>query len=283
MDPADLDVNAEVKEDEWPQGYGELPDQIGQVDEVQPQDRWMFEPMETYLQLAGYDQPSGQWFMRNGGGKLGYGLSGGTMKPQEEASASLIAASGEVVVDRNVRIRLSQWESRNAEPMIMDETVVSVASVQGQKTLYATELPNDENRAYLLTMEILNEQNEVEDILGNAIYVPAPEVNVSWKADQESYSSEFQADFVLYNAGPTVLTLGTYYSIEKKVGEEWRTVPLDMAFQDIGIVLTPGQQYDQPVKIEGLDEGFYRVVKTVNAEGVDSAIDLAAEFRIENP
>ncbi|WP_010268461.1 immunoglobulin-like domain-containing protein [Paenibacillus senegalensis] len=276
--------NRNLSETEWSEGHGELPGQIGHVDIVQPQENWMFESPDSVLELGGYAPPSGLWFLYNGEGKLGYSISGGTMRAGDEISVSVSAPSDDVLVNRRARVRLTSWEASKDEPIQLDEHIVTISTVKQQETLYSSKLPDSENAAYLLTIEILDEQDKAEDTMGRAIYVPAPEVNASWHASQDSYSGQSHADVTLYNAGPTVLTLGTYYTLEKKVGTEWRVVPFpeETVFPDIGIVIAPGQNYEQAVLIGGLDSGLYRVVKTISADGIEGSIDLAAEFRVES-
>lgn len=269
---------------EWRQGHGELPAQIGNVDVVQPSGGLLLDLPERLLELAGYAEPSGQWFLHNGEGKLGYGFSSGTMKAGEEAAVSVSTPFGEVQVDRNVRIRLTEWGNGVGEAVQLTEQIVHLDSVSQEKKLFSMALPENENTAYLLTAEILGGSGEVEDTMGSRIYVPVPEINAAFKTSQDTYSfSDTEATIILYNAGPTVLRLGTYYTIESKVDHTWRIVPFpgEMVFPDIGISLAPGDDYEQTVDIGGLGKGQYRIVKSFNAEGTDLSADLAAEFIID--
>ena len=80
----------------WTQGKGDLPAQIGEIDidhaisdlpSVEYEDLW---------KKTGHADPTGQWFLYNGQGKLGYGISGGTNKAGSEITVSVSSPYGEI-------------------------------------------------------------------------------------------------------------------------------------------------------------------------------------------
>lgn len=46
-------------------------------------------------------------------------------------------------------------------------------------------------------------------------------------------------------------------------------VPLDIAFEKIGILINPGNPFDQTMGLDQLTSREYRVIKTFNADGLD--------------
>lgn len=267
--------------EDWVEGKGELPASIGDVSVDHStelpinQDRMLWEQTT-------YAAPSGKWFLYNGEGKLGYGITSGTKKAGDEVSVSFIAPSGEVQVDRPVRVQLAEIKGSSQETEVIAKEMVHVGRVSGNLTLFSSDLPEKENISYILSAEILDESGKVEDTLLGWVYVPVQEMNVSLSLDNDHYKrSDQSATLIVQNAGPTYLSFGTYYTIEIRKEKEWLRVPLDYAFNDIGLMLQPGKTYEQNVDISKLKKGHYRIVKELWAEGTDLRAELAAEFRIE--
>jgi len=231
---------------------------------------------------AGYGEPTGRWFLHNGGGYLGYGLTGGTKRPGDEFSVSLFAHEADFRLDRDIRIRLTEL-TEDLEPagVVVDETV-HVGPVGSHEIVYTGALPDRENVLYALGAEIVGPDGAVEDTLADLIRVPAPEINASAQLDRSVYGdSDGTAVLTLANDGPTVLVFGVDYRIEKKADGEWRAVPLDLAFIDIAHMLWPGESHELRIDLRELGPGEYRVVKPLWAEGLDLTAELTAEFTIE--
>ncbi|MDQ0253454.1 hypothetical protein J2S74_000826 [Evansella vedderi] len=239
---------------------------------------------EELWEKTKYDGPTGKWFLHDGSGHFGYGLTSGTMKPGGDLFVSLYAqGSKEVTMERDIRIQLTELEEDwSTEKDVILEELVHVERVAGEETVYSGTLPKKENALYLLSVEILDEAGEVEDTRVTLIYVPIPEINASLSTDQEVYErGTAQLTLTLENHGPTNLFFGVYYSIEKKVGGTWRVVPMDIAFVDIGITLAVGDEYEETIDIRELTEGEYRVIKDIQTDGLDLRETLAAAFTIE--
>src|SRR5699024_7705715 len=136
---------------------------------------------------------------------------------------------------------------------------IHVDWITREEEIYSNQLPDKENVAYLLSMEVLDQHGQVEDTLVGVLYVPFPEMNAKLTTDKEVYQrSDEQATIILENFGPTFLSLGKSYSIEKKVENEWKVVPLDLAFEEIGIFLDPADAYEQTMDLKPLTSGEYR-------------------------
>lgn len=279
-------VSGDSSESEWEPGEGELPNQIGERSDLDDSktDRiseGLFIDSIKLAEITGYHAPTGKWFMHEGEGLLGYGLTGGTQKSGNTFFVSLIGheEDGEVI-DRDVRIQLTLLtDAYQKEEVIVEETL-HVDTVWDNDEIYSGVLPENENVSYLLSAEILNEEGKVEDTRISYIYVPAPEMNVMMSLDKQVYElTDTEATLVIKNYGPTILMLTMHYSVEKKVDGTWRNVPLDLAFIEIAIDLGEFQEHKQIVDISGFDEGEYRVIKKVRAQ--DLSANIAAAFRIE--
>jgi len=232
----------------------------------------------------GLSEPTGTWFFADGGGRLGYGLTGGVRQPGSEWAVTLFAHDeGGVPVHRDVRIRLTQRSPELEELSLLSEMIVRVETVAGEVQIAAGAIPDEVNALYALSAEVLDAEGRAEDTRASLIYVPAPEINASLATDRDVYgAADREGRLVLANDGPTVLVLGLAYTIEKRVGDEWRVVPLDLAFAEIALYLMPGETHEQTFDLSALPEDRYRIVKQVWAEGFeDLSATLAAEFRVE--
>ncbi|WP_217586196.1 immunoglobulin-like domain-containing protein [Lentibacillus saliphilus] len=277
------EANREV---DWKKGHGVLSSQIGHPDSPKGD---FFVPPNSYLTSFGelvdqteYDMPTGQWFMHNGEGQLGYGLSSGTMRAGEDYVVTLGHHNGSVTIDKNVRIQLTARDQTYARSELIVEDIVHVDAVTNEQDIYVNQLPDKENVVYVLSVEILDRHSQVEDTMVGMIYVPTPEINAQLTTDQDVYDkSDEKATIKLENAGPTFLSLGTYYTIEKKVNDEWKVVPLETGFNDIAILLNPNELYDQTIDLNQLTPGTYRVVKAFESTGLELSATLAAQFSVE--
>lgn len=274
--------NAQSHELDWQQGHGELPATIGTTDNTFFPPESMMYSSDNYIEKTEYAAPSGKWFFHNGDGSLGYGMTTGTQRAGDMYNVHLISheTDGEEL-DRHIRIQLTKRDQQLQLEEIIHEETIYVDIIHGETEIYTNELPTEENAIYLLGMEILDELGEVEDTMARVIYVPKQEINATLETDKQTYQSSEIATLTLTNFGPTLLMLDTYYTIEKEVDGIWRVVPLDLAFEDIAIILTPPEQYEQKVDLKELTPGKYRIIKNIHADGTDLTASLAAEFLIK--
>lgn len=271
-------------EHNWTIGHGELSSFIGDPEAERTLDiaEWAFLEGRDLAEQLGHEPFTGRWFLHNGAGKFGYGISSGTKNIGDEAYVSFIASIQPVQVERDVRIQLKQQMNRTDPAVLIKEEQVYVDTVEKEVRLFTFPLPDVENAAYALSAEILDETGNTEDTLISSFYVPRQEMNAGITIDQSTYaSSASTATLTLSNAGPTTLYFGTDFSFEKLVDGQWRIVPLDLAFNSIGISLAPGNTYDQAFRLDELNTGHYRIVKRIGAVGSELKAHLAAQFTIE--
>lgn len=272
----------------WPQGQGELPNRIGSALEepIAGSSQWMNATWvmdEEIWNKTGYALPTGRWFFHNGEGSLGYGLTSGTQKAGDPLVVSLIGHldNGDRV-DRDVRIQLTEIDIVSEEKQLVTEAGIHVEMVTKEQQIFSSLLPEDENKSYILSVEMLDEDGMVEDTRVSFIYVPKQEINAALSTDSAVYErTDSEAILILDNDGPTHLTFGTYYTIEKKINGAWHIVPLNTEFKDIGLMLHAGSQHEQTVPISDLNEGEYRIIKEFRADGLDLSGVLATEFVIQ--
>ena len=97
---------------------------------------------------------------------------------------------------------------------------------------------------------------------------------------------------MLINDGETAILTGAGYALERQTEGGWESVPLNMWFTTVGIIIEPGQQLrlSEPLP-ERAGAGSYRIRKTVptrlrSGYGSDRQrpdFDVTAEPRITRP
>lgn len=278
---------APVNELDWEDGQGNLPDQIEGADhkdvEAPPLLDHYYEDYIEIIERTGYDMPTGEWFIHDDEGELGYGLPSGTMEASSAYAIKLFAHREDgMQVERDIRIQLKAWDENFKQSELFMEDLIHVVTISGEEEIYSNQLPEKESMIYVLSVEFIDEQGQVEDTMVSMIYVPTPEINAGLAIDNKTYlSADEQVTITLQNNGPTFLTTGESYKIEKKVNNSWKVVPLDISFEDIGILINPCDSYKQTIDIDQLHLGEYRVIKTLYADGLDLSATLAVEFVVE--
>ena len=272
--------------DKWEVGHGELQSYIGDPHYSGESIDVPFDYLHLHKEIihqTEYDMSTGKWFLVDGQGKFGYGLTAGTQQAGSPYTATLFSHSDHGdTLDRDIRIQLTKRDPNLNFIQLINEKVIYIENVKEHMEFFTDHLPSEEQAIYLLSMEILDEEGDVEDTLVTTIYVPPKEMNVTLSMDQDVYiQTDAQATLTLKNLGPTFLSLGTYYTIEQEIDGVWRIVPLDLIFQDIGIMLGVQQTYDQSIDLSELSPGTYRIVKEFYADGIEATGTLAIPFTIE--
>jgi hypothetical protein len=233
-------------------------------------------------EYAEYGTPTGKWFL-DGGGNIGFSISSGTRKPNTEVSVSLLAHPvDEVDLDRNVRFQLTKRDKDNKLIEVVEEEKVYIDSIATNKKYFSTILPDKESIHYMLSAEILGENGQVEDTLVTSIYVPNQVMNGELYLDKDQYTSNDTLTLKLDNNGPTNLSFGLPYKMEIYRKGKWEQVSINIGFDSVGLIIEPGQKFQQNIPLNQLKEpGLYRVLKDIDAEGTDLNSTLTVEFEIE--
>lgn len=280
-----------VNEFQWEEGHGELPQMIGSEDV--PMDGLLipeyrdFVDFNNFIDSVPFDEGTGEWF---GGGKLGHGVPAGTMRAGEEFEVVLFGHDpGGVEVERDMRIRLHELEDGyELGELVLDEEIF-VDELDGREEIYRGSLPEVEDVSYLVSLEVLDLAGVVEDTLLGLIYVPSLEVNASLSLSEDVFEyvddakerEEVLVTLSLENFGPTFLTLGKDFVIEKLVEDTWRIAPVGLSFEAIGLHLDVGDVFEQTYDVSELRRGTYRFVKAFSVDGIDERQVLAVEFKVE--
>jgi hypothetical protein len=239
------------------------------------------EEIPAISEYAEYSFPTGRWFL-DGGGNIGFSISSGTRKPNTEISISLMAHPvDEVYLDKDVRFQLTKRDKYNKLIEVIEEEEVYIDSIAANKKYFSTLLPYKENIHYMLSAEILGENSQVEDTLVSTIYVPKQDMDGELYLDKDLYTSNETLTLKLDNNGLTDLSLGLLYEIEIYKQDKWEQVSINVGFDSIGIIIEPGQKFQQNIPLNQLKEpGQYRVSKNIDAEGTDLSNTLKVEFEI---
>ncbi|RKQ28124.1 hypothetical protein D8M06_19350 [Oceanobacillus halophilus] len=208
-------------EEEWGEGLGELPNKIGEEQDLygtnflSPGKSTNAHKLSEYTE---YQTPTGNWFLHDGQGHLGYGITSGTQKTGSPIFIDLISHEGNgTTINKEIHIQLTQRNSELEKMELIIEETKSLGAIKGEERIYSAKLPEQENVFYILSAEIIDEHGEVEDTLISLIYVPSEEMNVEINTNKETYqSTDSEATLKIKNDGPTILQLGKHYSLEKK-------------------------------------------------------------------
>ncbi|WP_017470515.1 immunoglobulin-like domain-containing protein [Amphibacillus jilinensis] len=271
----------------WQDGQGELPSRVGEEQEegkFQHLDfKQAFQDQAYLAEMTPFNAPTGKWFMLDGEGEFGYGLTTGYQAPESAINIDLVNHQDDnISFGHNIRVRLEKVDQDfDTIELLIDETVY-IDEVVEEESILDDHLPSEENVLYVLSAEVLNEAGEVEDTLLGLIVAVSDEMNVAMSLDQSHYNQDEEPTLTVKNYGPTQLMLGMHYAIEKKIDDEWKVVPLDLAFIEIAIILGPGDSHQQSIEIAELEPGEYRVIKDIQAETYqDIRATLAVEFIVD--
>ncbi|MGI8314140.1 immunoglobulin-like domain-containing protein [Halobacillus mangrovi] len=179
--------------------------------------------------------------------------------------------------DQKIRVQLIE-RNRDLE---MIEIVKEKIFTNGEKL--SVQLPEETDVLYTYSQEALGENNEVLDTDVSLFYVPPEEFNARMYTENDVLEPDDTMNVKIENWGPTQLTFGAPYTIEKYQNGSWKNVSGNRAFEDIEYLAGPGENFTQEIKLESynLDNGKYRVVKEFDASNTDIRKLLAVEFEIE--
>ncbi|MRX72647.1 hypothetical protein GJU40_10860 [Bacillus lacus] len=217
-----------------------------------------------YEATTEYEDPTDKWVLKGGV------ISSGLHLPGDEIQIQLKHLSN------GPRIRY-QLTERNASL----EKVGIVKEEISTNQQFKTDLPDKEGALYLLSAEVLDLNYGVEDTLLTLVEVPLQAINAKLYTDKEEYRSYDSLILQLENFGPTTLSFGVDYSIEKFENGLWKSLVFEnMGFASIGIEVQPHDIFEQPVDLPRLPQGKYRIVKSFSADGTKLDATLAADFEV---
>jgi hypothetical protein len=144
-------------------------------------------------------------------------------------------------------------------------------------------LPQKKDVLYTLLTEMIEENGIVSDSIISVIYVPGNEINAMLTTDKKVYTSDESIKLKLINRGPTWLSHGVMYLLEKQENGSWVSMmPAngDWSWTQEGYTTTPERDYTQDIKLDRFGPGKYRISKDVGVEKGDSGATLTDTFEI---
>lgn len=220
---------------------------------------------------------TGEYFLHNGSGKFGYGVTGGFIDETETVSVNLMSHDGEVEVKDHLQITLYQVD-KNLTLTQINQTSYTDLSIDSDTALEVFEVP-EELGVYLVYLTFIDEEGEMIDQLIQPIYQLEAEHHASLNVEANEATEEMT--LMLTNHAIIPISLGMHYQIEQKVGNTWYQVPLDLAFIEIQLTLGYNQVHEQAIDISQLESGDYRVVKSFFDVMNQQQTTLAKEFSID--
>lgn len=113
------------------------------------------------------------------------------------------------------------------------------------------------------------------------VYVPEQSLNASFYLEPSLVTNEETIQLVIENHGPTDLSYGVMYDMEKLVDGEWTPAPARNAWI-LPLLLLPANHIDKTgIMVKGCDSGTYRILKKVHAEGTNITHEAQAGFSVE--
>lgn len=251
-----------------------LKDTIGKPDKVKGSAKL---PRDLALAAAeDYSPGTGKWFEGEDGFNLITSITSGEAKAGSEAGAAL----SRIPEGRSVRFQITSRDEDGKRIELIKEYVADNKNTVNARVDFSHKMPDQPNKNYLLSIEILSSEDVVEDTLLTPIFVPPHELNARLTVLPPVQGSD-QTELVLYNAGPTELFLGYGYHIYQKESDGWRIVPIEGAVEAIGIIVKSGESYKEKVVLpQKLERGQYRLVKLFEGNMTDVTVRLAADFEI---
>jgi hypothetical protein len=220
-----------------------------------------------YLDIkTGYGPATGKWFNNSTGGSIGYTLSSGVMGPGE----NVLSIVDDYPLEKTLRFRLSELDKNYKPIAILDELLITKSRINAPwSPRYTSQLSEKEDMLYLLSVEALSTNEEIEDTILSVIYVPDQELKAKLSLDKQQYTTKEKPILKITNHGAVVINCGLTYYTEIYNGSDWEYAPIERVFPMPMITLKPGESYEQNVQIHDLVPGKYRIYKDAKIEGIN--------------
>ncbi|MGM0524091.1 MAG: immunoglobulin-like domain-containing protein [Bacillota bacterium] len=234
---------------------------------------------EALAALLGEEVLTGEWFMNNNDGQVGYTTLSGYQDKNTIQPIQLFSYGDSQPEPITVRLTISQLEPGDAvsEGPVISETTFENIDVADRLDLTTVTIPESDG-VYLYRLESLRASGEVTDRVLSVFYNVLPKLDLALEVEHDTGT---EATWVLHNYGQTQVTFGVDYALEKYDDGEWRKVPLDLTFIEIAVQLAPGETYENDFSVEELARGEYRLVKTIQVPDYGESFTLQAPFLIE--
>lgn len=233
---------------------------------------------QAILAATDYHPATRKWF----DAENGYNLFASSTSDEVEAGSRVGASLEKIPFGRSVRFQITSRNTSGERDQLITEYIADIDNTIDGRIDFSHKIPEHLNTNYLLSIEIISPQGDIEDTMLTRIFVPPNELNARLTVTQPLTGSN-QTELTLYNAGPTDLYFGYGYSIYQKVSGGWKLLPDDHVAPAIAFQLKPGESHQERVSFPlDLEPGEYRIVKEMEGYMTDVSARLAAEFGVED-
>lgn len=240
-----------------------------------------------------YGQPTGKWFRQSVDFDEHFGFSSGQNLGEVGDGDDLIefivvhhpGAELQARVDKappkhlKMRLQLTKRGADFQRTELLKERTLT-ANALWNLNLFPEILPDKDDSIYVISAELLAEDGTVEDTATRTIVIPKMSVNAGLSIDKTDYGSGQEISLTIKNAGPLTLMTGTYYQIEKYEDGKWRKIVFDAVFEAVGLFIRPMSEYKETNRLPELEDGSYRIVKTIHVIDAHLQISLAQTFTV---
>jgi hypothetical protein len=236
-----------------PSAFSEIPSQVGSIEEAK-----MTEPFPYWSASALNSIP------------IKSELKADILEGLFNFQPSLMHAPGD-----NVRIGMSALPENTYVILSLEEFHFKEKSFSlvGEKKVtshhdMSMKLPKKENKVYRFSMRLFDAKTKkLLDELQYRIYVPYQNVvNAKLEADKKVVNKGEIVTITLTNWGPTTLTTGSGYMIEKWNNGNWEPIDLELAFHDSLMLIRPHNSISFKIDTSVLSKGKYRIIKGMGLE-----------------
>lgn len=190
--------------------------------------------------------------------------------------------------DKTVRATLTQVDA-NFKPIGDDPIVTKVThDPRGTKDIVhklpfriKVPTPQKSDALYTLLTELLEKDGTVSDSVIYVIYVSGKVINAELKTDKEVYAPSETLHLQISNNGPTNLSFGVMYLIEKKGNDKWIPLNDHSSWTLQGYSSTPESDFTQNIELADLKAGTYRISKSVGVDGAEYGVSLYDTFEVK--
>lgn len=255
-----------------------LPNTVGDISKI------VQTPMLDYEQAVQaaaeeYEQPTGKW-LGSGDIESREQLLTSHSSQVQEPGSSVGAGLERIPEGYSVRFQVTSRNAEGKRMSLLDEYIAESRNLINQRADYNYKLPNKPDCHYLMSVEVLSHEGNVEDTLLVPLYVPKNVINASLTVDDNN-NGKPGAELKLYNAGPTSLSLGYGYSLYRQTDTGWENITQEGEVIAIGIETSPGDTFQETIHLPAdLKPGTYRVVKSFAGAYTGLEATLAAEFHL---
>ncbi|MFI8688014.1 immunoglobulin-like domain-containing protein [Rossellomorea sp. NPDC077527] len=200
----------------------------------------------------------------------------GLISPGENASI--------IIAEKSI----SKGQSVNVQIVERDKNWKKVKEVSNVRydpddSFYPVEIPKKEDVFYTLNIELVNPEGKSIGQTVYPLFAPKREINAKFSTSKHTLESKEILPLLIENWGPTPLTFGEEYVLQKKSLLSWKNMNKGQAFSTGGYEVGVNKDNKQEINLESfrLTKGRYRVVKEFSAAMLGIEKKLAVEFEVD--